>query len=149
MNRFMHHIGAGSFRDGWSFVEYDGTEKVLKTLKWNDELDWDEFDEGRKEAMAMAQLSASQYVLDIYGYCSHSAIIEKGEGILWTLFDSNVDKDEDTINNEPSKQERLQIAQDVAMAVAHSQNVSSCRAMSKEPMLLLVTYPHPHHVSCF
>jgi hypothetical protein len=25
----LHHIGAGSFRDAWSFVEYDGTEKVL------------------------------------------------------------------------------------------------------------------------
>jgi hypothetical protein len=119
----LHHIGAGSFRDAWSFEEYDGSEKVLKTLKWKDELDWDEFEEARKEAMAMAQLSGSQYVLDIYGYCSHSAIIEKGEGILWTLFDSDDDNDDDVINNEPSKEERLQIARDVAMAVADSQNV--------------------------
>ena len=110
------NVGAGTFRDAWAFQEYDGTKQVLKTLVWNDELDWDEFDEARKEAMAMAQLSWSNYVANIYGYCSHSTIMDYSEdGILWWLFD----------DFDPTKEELLKIAHDVTAGVADAQNVSS------------------------
>jgi len=115
MDPTLLNVGAGSYRDAWAFQEYDGTRQVIKTLVWDNHLDWDEFAAARKEAMAMAQLTFSPYVANIYGACSHSTIMDYSpDGILWWLFD----------DFEPTRNELLQIANDVAMGVADAQNVS-------------------------
>ncbi len=109
----LFNIGGGSYRDAWAMREYDGTYQVIKTLAWDRHLDWDDWESARREAMAMAQTSSSHYVANIYGACSHSTIMDYSpDGILWWLFD----------DFDPTKEELLQIAHDVAQGVADAQN---------------------------
>lgn len=119
----LFNVGGGSYRDAWAFLDYDGTRQVIKTLAWKKRLDFgDDIVYARKEAMAMAQVSSSPYVASIYGACSYSTLMDYSpDGILWWLFD----------DFEPTKNELLQIAHDVAAGVADAQNVSTIENMMR------------------
>ena len=105
-------IGKGGFRSAFLFHESDGTRRVLKTLLYRDDRSFTPrtFDRMRRDAVASEQLTASKYIVDIYGYCGMSALVDYSDSDdMLSLF-----KKEKT----PEKDELFQIAHDVAQSVA-------------------------------
>jgi len=104
-------VNNGAYRDVWGIRDYDGQRRVLKTLRYVDNRYFDQrnFDRHRRDAVASEQLSASPYIVDIYGYCSNSALTDYCDG--GDLFDVR------ELQN-PDKFDLLQIAHDVAQSVA-------------------------------
>lgn len=109
-------VGNGSNRDVWAIREYDGTHLALKTVQLSKKFfDMNLLDRNRRDAVASEQLSASPYIMDIYGFCGNSALYEFGDGgELSDIFKLN-----------PTKDKLLIIAHDVATAVADSHHVNA------------------------
>jgi hypothetical protein len=92
--------------------EYDGTKRALKTLRYAENQSFDErnFERHRVDAVAMEQLTASPYVADVYGYCANSALVDySSHADLYSIFKRG---------NNPTKDERFNIALDTASTVA-------------------------------
>jgi len=71
------------------------------------------FDRNRRDAVASEQLSASPYVMSIYGHCGYSALYDfSNGGELSDVHESN-----------PTKDDLLRIAHDVATSVADAHHV--------------------------
>jgi serine/threonine protein kinase len=91
------------------FREYDGTMRALKMKRFESSRDFDErvWDKHRRDALALEQMTNSPYIINIYGYCVNSVIVDYSDkGSLYRVFRS-----------EPSKEELLKVAHDVACAV--------------------------------
>ena len=117
--RVMRYIDTGGFRSVWMISEYDGTKRVLKTLRYAEKRPFDEenFNRHRVDAVAMEQLTASPYVASIYGYCANSALVDYStEPDLYSIFD---------VGNPPTKDELFKIAHDTASAVADVHHFNS------------------------
>jgi hypothetical protein len=115
----MRHIKTGGFRKAWMISEYDGTKRVLKTLRYSKRRPFDEqnFNRHRIDAVAMEQLTASPYVADIYGYCANSALVDcSTKRDLSYIFKTE---------NPPTKDELFKIALDTALAVADVHHFNS------------------------
>ena len=93
-DELVKYLAHGYWRDVWlvskasgSFeTEYDKESEfdeeitVLKTLRYRHDFTDRNYDRHRKDALATERLSKSQNVLNIFGYCSNSAIYEYGKG---------------------------------------------------------------------
>ena len=110
-------VHAGYYREVWMSRDTDGTKLALKTLRYKGGRDFDPrgIDKHRRDAVAMEQLSSSPHIVDIYGHCMNSALVEYAEQGLDDLFDES----------KPSKKERLKIAHDVSTALADAHNMDS------------------------
>ena len=132
-------IAGGAFRHVWMFHEYDGTKRVLKTLRVDSEkkkFDLRSFDRHRRDSLSMDQLTWSPLIVDIYSYCTNSAIFDYGEGgDLTALFEKpkiikpkyryNGEKSsrtQPTMKPLPSKDTMLHIAYNVSLSLAHAHN---------------------------
>lgn len=104
-------LASGSYRHVWSFPEYNGDIRVLKTLHYKQEFDSRNFDRHRRDAVTMERLSSSNHIVDIHGYCSNSALVDytRNGDLTW------LHRQEET---RPSQQDLLQIAHDVTAAIA-------------------------------
>lgn len=104
-------VGNGSNRDVWAVREYDGTQRVLKTVQLSKKFnDTNLFDRNRRDAIASEQLSTSPYVMSIYSHCGYSALYDfSNGGELSDVHESN-----------PTKDDLLRIAHDVATSVANA-----------------------------
>lgn len=106
-----------------SIVGHDGQRNraVLKMLNYHgQDVNDRNMDRHRKDATVSGMLSASRRVVDIYGHCGNSALYEFGErGTLGMRFR---DYEE---GNEPSDEERLRAAADVAMALSDLHSAGS------------------------
>lgn len=110
-------VNNGAYRDVWGIREFDGTRRVLKSLRYlkNREFDQRNFDRHRRDAMAAEQLSASPYVADIFGYCANSALYDYSPGgDLFDVRDSNF-----------SKNDLLIVAHDLAASIADAHHYDS------------------------
>jgi hypothetical protein len=108
----MRYIATGGFRTAWMVSEYDGTSRVLKTLRYVKKRAFDEenFERHRIDAVAMEQLTASRYLADVYGFCANSALVDYStEADLYWIFEGK---------NPPTKDELFKIALETALAVA-------------------------------
>jgi hypothetical protein len=108
----VRQVGEGGFMIVWRVEEYNGAMVALKTQILNDDLGFNHynFEDYRREALITSALTASPYVANYYGFCSHSSMAEYARGgILWWLFKKG--------GKEPSKDERFKIAYDVAAGV--------------------------------
>ena len=108
----------GYWRDVWNVQD----TVVVKTLRLIHEFDDRNYDRHRRDAIAMERLSKSPYILDIYGYCSNTALhpySSQGDinDLLWPLHP----KDDGDIDNDHllSSQQLLQIAQNITLAIHH------------------------------
>eukprot|EP00980_Cylindrotheca_fusiformis_P031109 scaffold25830_cov162-Cylindrotheca_fusiformis.AAC.10 len=74
-------VGATGGGDRCAFKIYDskGEEAVLKIPKYKKDFTESRYEDARKDGVAMERLQASPYVLDIYGYCGLSQVIEPGD----------------------------------------------------------------------
>ena len=81
--------GSGSFETEYDKEsDYDEEITVLKTLRYRHDFTDRNYDRHRKDALASERLSASPNVVDIFAYCSNSAVYEYGKGgdidnVLW------------------------------------------------------------------
>jgi hypothetical protein len=74
-------IAHGYWRDVWVVrEEISNAKRVLKTLRYQHEFHLGNQDRHRRDALAMERLTKSNFVVDIYGYCSNSGAFEYGEG---------------------------------------------------------------------
>ena len=110
-------LTSGSYRHVWKIREYDGTNRVLKTLLYQRDFDSSNFDRHRRDAVALEQLSASPHVVNIYGYCSNSALVDyTSDGDLTRLHSRGI---------KYTKQQLLTIAHDVASSVADAHHYNA------------------------
>lgn len=71
----LTQLGRGWFRTTWRWDRLDEA-LVLKTLRFEREFLNEYYDLHNRDAVAMERLTASPYVVDVYGYCGQSAINE-------------------------------------------------------------------------
>lgn len=112
-------LGAGgAFRWVWMIREYDGTRRALKTLRIDSntkKFDLRNFDRHRRDAVAMDQLTKSNLIVDMYGFCTNTGLFDWGEGgDLTTIFE-----EDDSI---PSEEHLLGIAYNASMALHDAHN---------------------------
>ena len=110
--RQQNSSASGSYRHVWSFPEYNGDIRVLKTLHYKQDFDSRNFERHRRDAVTMERLSFSNHIVDIHGYCSNSALVDytRNGDLTW------LHRQEPRPNT--SKQDLLQIAHDVTAAIA-------------------------------
>lgn len=114
----IHWAGKGGLLVVWAFQEYDGTRRALKMLRYTKDSDFNHvnYEGHRRDAMALAQLSASPYVARFYGFCSHSSVAHySDEGTLWKIFDNDY---------KPTKEKLFRIAYDVACGVRDAHHLN-------------------------
>jgi hypothetical protein len=107
------YIHDGGFRTAWRITEFDGTLRVLKTLKFiaKRHFDLDNLERHRRDAIATEQLTASSYIADIYGHCAQSALVDYSDKVsMYHIF-----KHQDDLY---THDELFQIAFDAVAAVA-------------------------------
>lgn len=74
-------IAHGYWRDVWVVREsLTGTERVLKTLRYEHNYEDRNYDRHRRDAVAMERLTKSPLVVDIYAFCGNSGIFEFANG---------------------------------------------------------------------
>lgn len=71
----LKQLGRGWFRTTWRWDRFNEA-LVLKTLRVEREFLNEYYDLHNRDAVAMERLTASPYVVDVYGYCGQSAINE-------------------------------------------------------------------------
>lgn len=105
--------GAGGTRDVWRIdvAEFNNTQSfAFKTLRFLKDYIWTRIDHQRIDATVSEHLTASQYIIDIYGYCGTATINEFGDqGTLGKYIQSN---------NSTTPLQRLRYARDVAYGTA-------------------------------
>ncbi|KAL7438854.1 hypothetical protein ACHAXM_006439 [Skeletonema potamos] len=130
-------LGQGWFRAAWrmdvdGLEEYDDDEEdyyqkesvVLKTLRYEREFLEEYYELHRRDALAMERLTASPYVLDVYGYCGQSAINELANfGIEGMSSLEKVARGFRGLDIEPVSKIKLQLAAMVAQGVSHLHSI--------------------------
>ena len=69
-------INHGYWRDVWKVNDVNKKEYVLKTIRYEHEYTERNFDRHRRDALAMERLTASENIVDIYGFCGNSGIFQ-------------------------------------------------------------------------
>lgn len=76
--RYVEFINCGGDRCAFQLSD-DSNSIVLKIPKWSRDFEEHDFRKAAKDGVAMEHLSHSNYILDIYGYCGLSQVIELGD----------------------------------------------------------------------
>lgn len=111
-------IANGFWRDVWIVKEFNGSERVLKTLRYQHDYTGINYERHRRDALAMERMTQSPHVVDIYGYCGNSGLFQYGTG--GDILDRVWPREQE--HNNMSLLEKLEIATQVAMAVADLHN---------------------------
>jgi hypothetical protein len=111
-------VGDGHYRSVWMVREFDGTRRVLKTLRYDDDMKFTErwIEKHRIDAVALEQLTASPLVADIHGYCATAALADYADGGNLSNFIKLENR---------TKSESLKVAYHVAAAVADAHHPDS------------------------
>ena len=79
-----HHypqlINNGGWVDIFAVVDYDGSHRVLKTMRYRHDFTDRNFDRYRRDALAMERLTASPEILTMFGHCGVTAIVDYADG---------------------------------------------------------------------
>lgn len=80
----IEHIDSGGFKDVWKVFNADDTLAgyVLKTTLYSRKFRERELNKHRKDALVMDEATSSPYVINMYGYCAYSSIVEAAEGTM-------------------------------------------------------------------
>jgi hypothetical protein len=108
-------VNNGGYRDIFMVREWDGTKRVLKTLRTtddNEEFDLRNADRHRRDAVAMDALQGSSLIVKIYGYCTNSGLFRfSAEGALDGIFEREPDISKDRL---------LHLAYNASLSIAHA-----------------------------
>ena len=123
-------VNRGAFRHVWMIRDphdeqsgnFNVNKRAMKTLRSLKEkekqFDLRNGDRHRRDAIAFEQLQQSPLVVDIYGYCSNTAIFDFADGgDLTTLFSNDHDDEKDGGANTLSKLQIMKIAYNVSKSV--------------------------------
>lgn len=80
----VEHIDSGAFKEVWRVINENNAsmELVLKTTRYKRDFQGSDFNKQRRDAIVMDEATMSPYVLNIYGYCGHSNLVEAASGTL-------------------------------------------------------------------
>jgi serine/threonine protein kinase len=120
-------LGTGWFRSAWKWNVERDTSIALKTLRFDREFSEEFFELHRRDAVAMERLTASPFVMNIYGYCGQSALNELADFQFDTL-----EKYDRFLRGKRSAEEslmKLQLASSVAVGVAHIHEIDERPSM--------------------
>jgi serine/threonine protein kinase len=80
----LEHLDSGGFKDVFSVWNEDDTPTgfVLKTTFVDGDFRGRDLYKHQRDAMIMDEATASPYVLDMYGYCGHSGLVERATGTM-------------------------------------------------------------------
>lgn len=111
-------VAAGAFRQVFKIFDWDGKSKrALKTLRVDSkrkDFDLRSFDRHRRDAISFDQLTSSPLIVDMYAFCTNSAVFDWGDqGTLEDIYERDP---------EISKDRLLEIAYNVSLSVAHAHN---------------------------
>lgn len=130
-------LGQGWFRAAWR-MDFEGPEVydeeeeeyvhkesvVLKTLRYERDFLEEYYELHRRDALAMERMTASPYVLDVYGYCGQSAINELANfGFEGMTSLESVAKGFRGLDIEQVSKIKLQLATMVAQGVSHLHSI--------------------------
>jgi hypothetical protein len=73
-------VNYGFWRDVWVIPDYDLQRRVIKTLRYDHDFTARNIERNRRDAMALERLTSSRHVVNVYGYCSTSAVFEFSDG---------------------------------------------------------------------
>lgn len=121
-NAFL--IAHGYWRDVWIVnEEITNRKRVLKTLRYQHDVNDRNIDRNRRDAMALERLTKSKLVVGIYGYCSTSGLFEYSDGgdIYNALWPEN--ERGETVPHNLTNMDKLHIATQAAMGLADVHNV--------------------------
>jgi len=109
-------INCGGSRCAFKILDTGDDWIVLKIPKYKKNIEERTFEKARKDGMAMERLQASPYVLDIFGFCGLSQIIEPGldGGATHDLIKTTRLRGDDTL----SVVDKLKIVYQLASGVA-------------------------------
>ncbi len=108
-------LAHGYWRDVWK-VKDTKDLVVMKTMRWQHDFVDRNYDRHRRDAVAMEQLTSSQWVMNIYGFCGNSGLFEFADG--GSLDDSLFAEDDKSW----SPSEKLVVAFQVASGIAAMHN---------------------------
>jgi serine/threonine protein kinase len=114
----VRYVARGTVRLTWSFKDFNGTKFAIKTNR----VDWDMWDfspklieQHRRDAVISEAVSASPYIVSMYGYCAVSSIYDFSDG---------GDLKENVVENGPPPGDQmLRIAHRIAASVADLHHV--------------------------
>ena len=126
-------INNGGWVDIFAIMEYDGSMKVLKTKRYRHEFTDRNFDRYRRDALAMERLTSAPNVLNIYGFCGVTAVVDYADGgdienfvnDLLDKYDNDrglQDRDEMSPEYEQIQLQKLRIATQVLTSIATMHN---------------------------
>ena len=127
-------INNGGWVDIFAIMEYDGSMKVLKTKRYRHEFTDRNFDRYRRDALAMERLTSAPNVLNIFGSCGVTAIVEYADGgdienyinDLLEKYDNEMGlegRDETSPEYEEVQVQKLRIATQVLSSIATMHNL--------------------------
>lgn len=79
----FHLIANGFWADIWVYANYHDASApitVIKTLRYVHPINTRNIDRNRRDSMAMERLTSAKYVVNTYGYCGISGIVEYSDG---------------------------------------------------------------------
>mmetsp|Transcript_22236 Transcript_22236/g.33125 ORF Transcript_22236/g.33125 Transcript_22236/m.33125 type:complete len:469 (-) Transcript_22236:279-1685(-) len=108
-------VGGGNYRDTWLVKDMTGKKLALKTLVYDDDFSKRNEDRHRRDALVSEQMTSYPSVVDIFGYCSNSALYEYGDNsdLEYAIVAQSSD-----YPDYYSEEEQLTIAVHVAAAIA-------------------------------
>ena len=111
----LEHLDSGGFKDVWRVFAEDNTptDFVLKTTLYKRGYRENDLTRHLKDALVMEETTSSKYVLNMYGYCAHSNLVESAWGTLNSWLSANREK--------ANPLELLEVAVMVARGVADMQ----------------------------
>jgi serine/threonine protein kinase len=123
-----YYIGRGFYRDVWvNFKPADDIKTILKMTRFEFDVDFKSLFLVRQEALVMERLSQSSSIVDIYGYCGTSVLVEaipfevEDYVIPGTGYKKQAElRDEGQVKpqNEYTPTEKLQMALEMAESIA-------------------------------
>uniref|UniRef100_A0A7S4MR83 Protein kinase domain-containing protein n=1 Tax=Odontella aurita TaxID=265563 RepID=A0A7S4MR83_9STRA len=113
--RTIDHINNGGWSDIWVMKEYDGTKRVIKTKLFQHDFTDRNFDRYRRDALVMERLSSYPSVMNIYGFCGVTHLVEYSEG-------GDIEGAEISADPKEAQMDRLRIAEQVARSIADLHN---------------------------
>jgi hypothetical protein len=86
LHSYSKLIAHGHWRDVWrveNLLRYKGKEEetfILKTMRYEHDYEGRNYDRHRRDAVAMEQLTASKFIMNIYGACGNSGLFQFADG---------------------------------------------------------------------
>jgi hypothetical protein len=86
LHSYSRLLANGYWRDVWSIenlLRYKGEQEetfILKTMRYKHDYEARNYDRHRRDAVAMEQLTASEFIMDIYAACGNSGLFQYADG---------------------------------------------------------------------